>query len=524
VKYVKVYLPYVLFSLPAVTLAALFLTVSFMAGCTVSRSKQPTLALEGALLLSGETPWRVRAYQPEVHLILTWPEGETGTAEVVVDNVRAGRTSVDVRPVAGNAADCRLKVLSPTSLSVSVSGGNGRQHVRLAPPPPEYNGYTIALVGDSQGENDVLARIIAEINDTGACFLIHLGDMVPSGTPDEFRSFLATMAKLQIPWYSVPGNHDVRYDGLRFYDSNLAPSRYYFDWAGIRFLFLDSSSLGFPANNMAWLRETLAQGQDALLFMHVPPLDPRGRDHAFLDRDEARAFMDLIEQHAVRGVFSGHIHMFHQRKERGILHLTTGGAGAALYASREEGGFHHYVLLDPYSLAFTVHEVEPPPWVDGMVVSGKNGDFEFSTAELMRLASVRRHGSFENRLNNIGGRGGYLGVPVRLLLEKTGGMAETDTLLVHARDGYVQEYGYANVYPEKFGWGEIQGEMALAVTFIGQAPPEWRDGYRLVFLPGDGLYDNDDCLRTSLPGQGWHLYPSAGGRWVRKVARLEVRP
>jgi hypothetical protein len=64
--------------------------------------------------------------------------------------------------------------------------------------------------------------------------------------------------------------------------------------------------------------------------------------------------------------------------------------------------------------------------------------------------------------------------------------------------------------------------MALAVEFNGLMVPEWQDGYRIAFFPEDGVYDNEDCALTSAEGQGWHLYESAGGRWVKTVVRMEV--
>jgi hypothetical protein len=66
--------------------------------------------------------------------------------------------------------------------------------------------------------------------------------------------------------------------------------------------------------------------------------------------------------------------------------------------------------------------------------------------------------------------------------------------------------------------------MALAVEYNNTSVSEWPDGYRITFFPEDGVYDNEDCSLTSAPGQGWHLYQSAGGRWVRNVIRLEVVP
>ena len=140
------------------------------------------------------------------------------------------------------------------------------------------------------------------------------------------------------------------------------------------------------------------------------------------------------------------------------------------------------------------------------------------------MADRSGQSSFQNIHGNYRGEGTYRGVPVSRLVEAAGGMEPGERLLVYSHDGYVQAYAYENVYPRESGWYGHQGEMILAIEYNGSTPPEWQDGYRIAFLPEDGVYDNNDCARTSVPGQGWHLYQSAGSRWVRMVARLEVLP
>ncbi len=100
-------------------------------------------------------------------------------------------------------------------------------------------------------------------------------------------------------------------------------------------------------------------------------------------------------------------------------------------------------------------------------------------------------------------------------------LEEGDILRVVGSDGYDEEFGYLNVYPDD-DWLALQGEMILAMEYEGAVVPDWDDGPRLVFLAPDGLYSNSDCEATSYEDQGYHLYPSAGARWVRLVVSIVV--
>ncbi len=116
----------------------------------------------------------------------------------------------------------------------------------------------------------------------------------------------------------------------------------------------------------------------------------------------------------------------------------------------------------------------------------------------------------------------YAGVRVAALVDLVGGMRPRQVLVVTSSDGYAQEFAYENVYPSA-KWLAIQGEMLLAYEKDGATHPAWGEGPRVVFAPADGVYHNTDCAATSVPGQGWNVYESAGARWARYISRIEVR-
>lgn len=518
---------------PVITSALILLMAGICFILLSCSPRQSTVKVEpeGALLIPSQgEETRLRAYCPEIELTLTWQEGESGSAAVVVENIAAESAEIKVTPEAGQQeASCTVEQVSPTVLRLNVKG-SGTQRLELKPASADKGmPFQFAVVGDCQGRIDVLNKIIEEVNKSDADFLICLGDLVASGSDEEYRAFQEAMMELNCPYYTIPGNHDVKGDGIDYYRKNLGPEYYSFDYRGSRFFLLDSSSMGMDDEQLAWLQEKLGEGeQPGYLFLHVPPVDPRGSDHAFIDLDQAQAFIELAAAPTspVKGIFSGHIHMFYQGQIEGLDFVISGGGGASLYASADQGGYYHFALCRVAADGLQVEpvKIDVPSRSDELVVNGKKGDVIISQQELDEMAVLEGELSFENQFGNFKGKGVYRAVPIRDLVEKVGGMEPGDNLMVYALDGYSQIFAYENVYPESCGWTERQGEMALAIEYNNTSVPEWPDGYRIAFFPEDGVYDNEDCSLTSAPGQGWHLYQSAGGRWVRNVIRLEVVP
>jgi hypothetical protein len=131
--------------------------------------------------------------------------------------------------------------------------------------------------------------------------------------------------------------------------------------------------------------------------------------------------------------------------------------------------------------------------------------------------------SFENQFDNWRGYGLYRGVQISDLVGLVGGMGVSDIVRITSFDGYSQDFTHDNVYPNT-SWYDIQGDMILAYGLNGTDVLDWTDGMRIVMLPADEAYSNDDCLATSAAGLGCQVYNSAGARWVRFVSFIEVIP
>ncbi len=383
--------------------------------------------------------------------------------------------------------------------------------------PPSKTEFSFVVIGDSQGHNNILQAIVETIQDCE--FVIHCGDITPSGRDTEFAAAEAVFNESAYPIYTTPGNHDVKTDGDHEYTDRFGPVQYCFDYAGIRFAFIDTSDLNFTESQADWLRDVFDGVQERVVVTHVPAFDPFEDSHT-LWGDSCQRFLDLADELGFRAVFNGHIHAFNHTLVGDTDITITGGAGGTL-----TDGNHHFVTVtvsgDTMSFEKTDVEMEFTPG-SGISMTGRDGAvLNVTFEELAEMDMVEGDSSYENYFGNIGGIGYYVGVSMTTLVELVGGMDEGDVLTVTASDGYEQTYGYLNVYPNET-WLDAQGVMVLTLECDDYSVPEWDGGPRMVMLPSDGLYSNEDCELTSYYGQGYWIYPSAGARWVSSVSAISI--
>ena len=62
------------------------------------------------------------------------------------------------------------------------------------------------------------------------------------------------------------------------------------------------------------------------------------------DRDRLHALFVKYKDR-IKGVYSGHEHVYSFQEKDGVPYYITGGAGAHLYAKPEAGGFHHCLIV-----------------------------------------------------------------------------------------------------------------------------------------------------------------------------------
>ena len=153
------------------------------------------------------------------------------------------------------------------------------------------------------------------------------------------------------------------------------------------------------------------------------------------------------------------------------------------------------------------------------VIGKTNNTLNVTLAEMQGMTVIAREGSFQNSYGNIRSQGFYKGVKLADLVELVGGMGQDDVIIVNASDGYSQTFSYHNVFPSESIFA-IQGDFVLAFECNDTVVPEYEEGYRIMFLPEDGYFSNDDANATIDPE---YFGGAAGPKCVSNVASIQVK-
>ncbi len=170
----------------------------------------------------------------------------------------------------------------------------------------------------------------------GISFGVTLGDIVYD-RPDLFGAVNACLGTIGVPWYSLPGNHDLSLAtpderaAVAPFESVYGPSTYAFHAGPALFVALDDvRPLGGPrfvggltGDQFAFLGNLLRgapPGEWVVLMMHIPifPPDPSGTE-GFRAADRMRLFSLLAGRRRVL-ILSGHTHY-----QRHVMHGAADG-------------------------------------------------------------------------------------------------------------------------------------------------------------------------------------------------------
>ena len=170
-----------------------------------------------------------------------------------------------------------------------------------------------------------------------AAFVVHLGDLVQEfpesrGFAESLDQALAQLAACGVRPRQVAGNHEggdkpdptmptdwVSSETLRNYHDRFGPSWYSWSEAGCHFVVLNSQIMNGPLPEVQvqqkWLEDDLAAhaGVPTFLFLHLAPFlvaeEEQGLGHYDNIDQPARGWLlDLVRDHDVRMVLSGHSH------------------------------------------------------------------------------------------------------------------------------------------------------------------------------------------------------------------------
>jgi predicted phosphodiesterase len=190
---------------------------------------------------------------------------------------------------------------------------------------PNRRKLTFAVVTDThlghQGKTTAATqweKTAAELAESDAEIVLHLGDVVDGGREAQYPIYRATRERIGKPVHEIPGNHDP----AELFEKHLRrpiDTVVELDW--LRLLLVgnartDSHDGFLSEQQLAWLDDQCtAAGRDqrsVILAMHVPVHANKHPDRGWYVKPDhgQKAFYDLLTRHAatVLSAFHGHFH------------------------------------------------------------------------------------------------------------------------------------------------------------------------------------------------------------------------
>ncbi|SNT15961.1 Calcineurin-like phosphoesterase [Asanoa hainanensis] len=232
-------------------------------------------------------------------------------------------------------------------------------------------------------------RTLREIRAAGPDLLVINGDLVDTAYPADFalaQQILDEELGGALPYYYVPGNHEVMGAPITNFTSVFGPTSRVVDHHGTRLVTLDSSAGSLSFDQVVALRAALdAAAVDprvgsVAVFEHHPPRDPTPAKASELgDRKQAalveRWLADFQHRTGKGAAFVGaHVGTFHADRVDGVPYLVNGNSGKEPSTAPHLGGFTGWTMLgiDPVTPAEAARArldplVEGPRWIEAEV-------------------------------------------------------------------------------------------------------------------------------------------------------------
>jgi len=225
--------------------------------------------------------------------------------------------------------------------------------------------WRFAVMSDAQfvaadPDSDLVAqarRTLREVKAARPDFLIINGDFVDTATEADFalaKRILDEELGGELPYYYVPGNHEIMGAPLSNFEAVFGVTSRVFDHKGVRFVTLNSSSgtlRGGGFDQVKLLRQALdsargdRQVKSVVVLHHHPPRDPTPAKASQLgDRKEAAMLEEWLADFERRSgksaLFVGaHVGTFYADRVDGVPYVINGNSGKGPSSAPHLGGF-----------------------------------------------------------------------------------------------------------------------------------------------------------------------------------------
>lgn len=210
-------------------------------------------------------------------------------------------------------------------------------HLRLNNAPDEFQ---FAIVSDRTGGHrpKVFSRAVDQLNLLQPAFVVSVGDLIEGYTEKQetiarqWREFQGYASRLRMPFFYVPGNHDIANPAMaRAWREKFGRSYYEFLYKDTLFVALDSEDPPtkndngrLSADQLAWLKKVLdanASVRWTRVFLHKPMwITPDVAANGWLDAEKLLAGRKYT-------VFAGHMHRYQKFTRNGQAYYMLGTTG-----------------------------------------------------------------------------------------------------------------------------------------------------------------------------------------------------
>lgn len=234
--------------------------------------------------------------------------------------------------------------------------------------------FSFVVWGDSQFENpNTFEEIVKETELLHPAFVIHVGDMIHgysyniNTAREQWKEFKKQISPLTVPSYPTPGNHDVTTKEIQpaYLEAWGKDKLYYsFNYGNSHFIiinaFLDQQFDTIPPAEMKWFEDDLEKNKSAeniFISFHSPLY--------MNSKYDWKPVAELLKKYNVKGVFSGHFHIYDYRVENGIPYFCINSSGNMDFTNFLAGYGHGFLYVTvnggKVNYAFITHGKIYPP-------------------------------------------------------------------------------------------------------------------------------------------------------------------
>lgn len=211
-----------------------------------------------------------------------------------------------------------------------------------------------AIISDLWGGNrpGVFDDAVDKLNLLQPQFVISVGDLIDGKTHDtviigkQWKEFNEKVGSLTMPFFYVPGNHDIgNADMEKEWKKRYGRTYYYFVYKNVLFLVVnteDGGASGIKEEQINYFRKVIAEQKNVrwtFVFMHRPVWQGQDRKEEGYEKIE-----DALKDRNYT-LFSGHHHTYLYNVKNGKKHFVLGTTGGGIELRGEKFGEYDHVTM-----------------------------------------------------------------------------------------------------------------------------------------------------------------------------------